>query len=48
MPNMYKKGSMPINVHPSQIETAKARGWTLDQPSEKTVKSKGVEENGNI
>lgn len=48
MPNMYKKGSMPIDVHPSQIETAQARGWTLDQPSEKQSNSKGEKENGNI
>tara|TARA_R100000541_G_scaffold15749_3_gene25165 strand:- start:334 stop:480 length:147 start_codon:yes stop_codon:yes gene_type:complete len=31
MPKMYKKGSDSIVVHPSQIENAEARGWTLEK-----------------
>jgi hypothetical protein len=38
---MYKKGSEPITVHDSQIENAKARGWSL----EKTTKVKEVKSN---
>jgi hypothetical protein len=46
MPEMYKQGSMPVNVHPSQIVTAQARGWTLEKEPKKNIKLKGVE-NGN-
>jgi len=31
MPTMYKKGSDPIVVHPSQVGNAEVRGWTLEK-----------------
>ena len=35
MPTMYKDGSESIGVHPSQIENAKVRGWSLEKPAKK-------------
>jgi hypothetical protein len=48
MPKMFKQGSMPINVHQSQIVNAQVRGWSLEKEAKKNIKSKGVKENGNI
>jgi|JMBY01.1.fsa_nt_gi hypothetical protein len=38
MPKMYKDGSESIDVHPSQIENAKVRGWSLDEKPAKKEK----------
>jgi len=40
MPKMYKKGSEAVVVHPSQIENAKTRGWSLENPDQETKKTK--------
>ena len=44
MPKMYKKGSEPIVVHPSQIENAKTRGWSLKEKPTSKTKTKPKEE----
>jgi len=38
MPTMYKGGSEPIEVHPSQIANAQVRGWSLDEKPAKKEK----------
>ncbi len=38
MPTMYKDGSESIGVHPSQIENAQVRGWSLDEKPAKKPK----------
>lgn len=44
---MYHKDSKePVDVHRSQIENAKAAGWTETKPS-KPTKQKEVNEDGN-
>jgi hypothetical protein len=39
MPKMYKNGSEPIVVHPSQIANAQVRGWSLDEKPAKQQKT---------
>jgi hypothetical protein len=39
MPTMYKSGSEPIVVHPSQVSNAQVRGWSLDQKPAKQQKT---------
>jgi|TARA_R110002012_G_scaffold98074_3_gene235275 hypothetical protein len=41
MPKMYKKGSEPVVVHPSQVDNAKQRGWSLkEKPTKNETKPK--------
>ncbi len=43
---MYHKNSKePVDVHPSQIENAKARGWT-EKPTSPKPKKDEVNANG--
>ena len=40
----HPKAKQPIDVHPSQVETMKARGWTEIKP--KPTNQKEVKEHG--
>jgi hypothetical protein len=43
MPKMFKHGSEPIEVHPSQIENAQVLGWSLDEKPTKKQKTNNTD-----
>ena len=43
----HKKSKEPIEVHPSQVESAKHNGWVEAKPKSKSTKKDEVKDDAN-